>query len=102
MATTAVGVEPLRESAQRVLIEAHLAGGNFVEARRMYMAYHEMLGAELGLSPSVELAEIVSCHRKMGAPSLDRLRSVEIVGGEESEVGGGAGQVLTARATRRR
>ena len=70
VATTAVGVEPLRESAQRVLIEAHLAEGNFVEARRIYMAYHEMLAAELGVSPSVELADIVSCHRKMCAPSL--------------------------------
>ena len=56
---TAVGAEPLRESAQRVLIEAHLAEGNFVEARRAYMAYDEMLAAELGVSPSVELAEMV-------------------------------------------
>jgi DNA-binding SARP family transcriptional activator len=70
VATTAVGVEPLRESAQRVLIEAHLAEGNFVEAHRIYMAYHEMLAAELGVSPSVELAEIVSRHRKIGTPSL--------------------------------
>jgi DNA-binding SARP family transcriptional activator len=70
VATTAVGVEPLRESAQRVLIEAHLAEGNLVEARRIYLAYHEMLGAELGVLPSVELAEIVSCHRKIGAPSV--------------------------------
>jgi DNA-binding SARP family transcriptional activator len=60
MAVTAVGAEPLRESAQRVLIEAHLAEGNFVEAHRAYMAYDEMLGAELGVTPSIELAEMVS------------------------------------------
>ena len=59
MAMTAVGAAPPRESAQRVLVEAHLAEGNFVEAHRAYMAYDEMLAAELGVSPSVELAEMV-------------------------------------------
>jgi DNA-binding SARP family transcriptional activator len=71
LALIAVGVEPLRESAQRVLIEAHLAEGNFFEARRTYFAYSETLAEELGVSPSVELAEMVgyvadidrSCHR---------------------------------------
>jgi DNA-binding SARP family transcriptional activator len=61
VAMTAVGAEPLRESAQRVLIEAHLAEGNFVEARGVYLAYAEILAAELGVAPSVELTEIVSC-----------------------------------------
>ena len=59
MAVTAVGAEPLRESAQRLLIEAHLAEGNFVEARRAYTAYCEMLEIELGVAPSDELTEIV-------------------------------------------
>ena len=66
VAMTAVDAEPLRESAQRVLIEAHLAEGNFVEARRAYMAYDGMLAAELGVSPSVELAEIVSRRLDIG------------------------------------
>ncbi len=70
VAMTAVGVEPLRESAQRVLIEAHLAEGNFVEARRTYVAYHQMLAAELGVSPSVELTEIVS-HGRDASRSRD-------------------------------
>ena len=34
VAVTAVAVEPLRESAQRALIEAHFTEGNFVEAGR--------------------------------------------------------------------
>jgi DNA-binding SARP family transcriptional activator len=59
VAMTAVGVEPLRESAQRVLIEAHLAEGNFVEARRAYGAYSELMAVELGVPPSNELAEIM-------------------------------------------
>ena len=35
----AVRFEPLRESAQQVLIEAHLAEGNYVEALRAFQAY---------------------------------------------------------------
>lgn len=63
VAMTAVGAEPLRESAQRALIEAHLAEGNFVEADRAYSAYNKMLAAELGVSPSAALVKIVSRRR---------------------------------------
>jgi DNA-binding SARP family transcriptional activator len=62
VAMTAVRVDPLRESAQRVLIEAHLAEGNIAEARRVFMEYDEILAEELGVSPSIELGEIVSCE----------------------------------------
>jgi DNA-binding SARP family transcriptional activator len=55
---TAVGIEPLRESAQRVLIEAHLAEGNLVEARRAFMRYRDLVADELGVLPSRELADI--------------------------------------------
>jgi DNA-binding SARP family transcriptional activator len=61
VAMTAVDVEPMRESAQRVLIEAHLAEGNLFEARRAYIAYDKMLATELGVSPSAKLAEMVGC-----------------------------------------
>lgn len=59
-AMMAVAVEPLRESAQRVLIEAHLAEGNWTEGRRSYEAYRELLGRELGVSPAPDLAPSVS------------------------------------------
>jgi DNA-binding SARP family transcriptional activator len=51
-AMTAVSAEPLRESAQRVLIEAHLAEGNWIEARRVYHSYRELLRRELGAEPA--------------------------------------------------
>jgi DNA-binding SARP family transcriptional activator len=60
VAITAVAVEPLRESAQRALIEAYLAEANFVDARRAYVAYHRILTRELGVSPTVELSELLS------------------------------------------
>lgn len=48
----AVAADPLRESAQRALIEAHLAERNVSEAIRQYQAFHSHLQAELGLEPS--------------------------------------------------
>ena len=60
VAMTAVGSDPLRESAQRALIEAHLAEGNLVEGRRSFEAYRELLARELGTEPGQELAAIVS------------------------------------------
>lgn len=58
-AIAAIASEPLRESAQRALIEAHLSEGNWVEAHRGFVTYREMLRRELGVSPSRELAACV-------------------------------------------
>jgi DNA-binding SARP family transcriptional activator len=66
-AMTAVFCEPLRESAQRVLIEAHLAEGNVVEARVTYRRYAQLIRRELGIEPSPELRAMV------GATSLHRV-----------------------------
>ncbi|MFD6393323.1 BTAD domain-containing putative transcriptional regulator [Nocardia sp. NPDC060259] len=52
---TVVAEEPLRESAQAALIEAHLCEGNAVEARRQFDRFAEMLWSELSLRPSPEL-----------------------------------------------
>jgi DNA-binding SARP family transcriptional activator len=60
-AMMAVSAEPLRESAQRTLIEAHLAEGNWVEGRRTFEAYRAILDRELGTQPAPELAAMV--HR---------------------------------------
>jgi DNA-binding SARP family transcriptional activator len=64
VAMTAVAAEPLRESAQRVLIEAHLAEGNLVEARRVYATYNDLMAVELGAKPSDELAKIIRVSSK--------------------------------------
>lgn len=50
-----VAEEPLRESAQSALIEAHLCEGNVVEARRQFDAFASLLFDELGVLPSPEL-----------------------------------------------
>jgi hypothetical protein len=41
-----------------MLIEAHLAEGNWVEARRSYQAYRAVLQRELGVEPDPELAAV--------------------------------------------
>ena len=58
-AMVAVGVEPLRESAQRALVTAHLAEGNRVEAHRCFAAYREVLRRELGAEPTAGLTALV-------------------------------------------
>ncbi|MGH3805580.1 MAG: AfsR/SARP family transcriptional regulator [Pseudonocardiaceae bacterium] len=62
-AMLAVGADPLRESAQRALIEAHLAEGNWVEGWRGYQAYRDLLRRELGVEPSADLVALLQAAR---------------------------------------
>jgi DNA-binding SARP family transcriptional activator len=56
-AMLATSAEPLRESAHRMLIRAHVAEGNLTEARRSYLAYQALLHKELGVAPSEKFAD---------------------------------------------
>ena len=55
----AIAGEPLRESAHRGLIKAHLAEGNVGEAIRQYKIYRDLLRRDLGLEPSSEMERLV-------------------------------------------
>ena len=55
----AVDAEPLRESAQRVLIAAHLAEGNRFEAIRQFHSYESVLMDDLGVRPSDDFARMI-------------------------------------------
>ena len=68
-ALSAVSIEPLRESAQRVLIRVHLAEGNVGEAMRQYRSYKELIFEELGLTPSEQLESLMR-------PILERIGPV--------------------------
>ncbi|GII66844.1 hypothetical protein Skr01_69290 [Sphaerisporangium krabiense] len=60
----AVRAEPLRESAHRVLVNAHLAAGNRAAAMRQYDQCRTVLRNELGLEPSQSLKNLLtSCRR---------------------------------------
>jgi len=68
-ALAAVTAEPLRESAQSVLIGVHLAEGNVTEAYRQYDRYTALLWAELRITPSAALATRVRAARPVGSPA---------------------------------
>ncbi len=55
----AVALEPLRESAHRLLISVHLAEGNRAEALRQYRAYQRLLREELALDPSPQIQALL-------------------------------------------
>jgi DNA-binding SARP family transcriptional activator len=58
-ALTAVSVDPLRESAHRLLIRVHLAEGNAAEAIRQYERFRRLLRDSLGIGPSRQMSELV-------------------------------------------
>jgi DNA-binding SARP family transcriptional activator len=55
----AIRDEPLRESAQTVLIRAHLAEGNASEALVRFHRYWQLLRTEMGIEPSREFADLL-------------------------------------------
>jgi DNA-binding SARP family transcriptional activator len=62
-ALAAVNAEPLRESAHRALIKAHLAEGNRREAGQQYDLYRHLMHHELGIQPSPALRDLVLRER---------------------------------------
>jgi DNA-binding SARP family transcriptional activator len=58
-ALAAVRAEPLRESAHRVLVKAHVAAGNYWAAMQQYEQYRHLLLDELGLEPSRAFRELL-------------------------------------------
>ncbi|GIE35148.1 hypothetical protein Ait01nite_081930 [Actinoplanes italicus] len=60
----AVRAEPLRESAHRALVRAHLAEGNVAEAIRQYNRCRRVLHDELGIEPSPRLRELLVAIRR--------------------------------------
>jgi DNA-binding SARP family transcriptional activator len=56
----AVAGEPLRESAHRALIRAHVAAGNAAAALREYHEFRDLLLGELHLEPSPAMEALIS------------------------------------------
>jgi DNA-binding SARP family transcriptional activator len=65
-AILAVSAEPLRETAQRALISAHVAEGNLAEARRSYRVYCDLVRSELGVEPSRDLLTMLHIPEARG------------------------------------
>lgn len=56
----AVAAEPLRETAQRLVVHAHLCEGNVAEAMRQYRSYADLLGRELHVRPSAAMEDLMA------------------------------------------
>jgi len=59
-AMVAVSAEPLRESAQRELLESHLAEGNWSEGKRCYESYRQLLRREIGVEPGARMQGLLT------------------------------------------
>lgn len=58
-AMCAATIEPLRESAHRMLIRVHLVDGNHVEAIRVFRSFRDRLRSELGITVSQQIVDLV-------------------------------------------
>lgn len=58
-ARAATALDPLRESAQLILVRGHLAEDNPASALRVYQHFRHNLGSELGIAPSPRFAELL-------------------------------------------
>ncbi|AUI50616.1 AfsR/SARP family transcriptional regulator [Arthrobacter crystallopoietes] len=59
-ARAATTIDPLRESAQRLLLQSYLAEGNQAEALRAYRSFQIRLRQEFGVAPSPVTEDLVS------------------------------------------
>jgi len=68
-ALVAVAAEPLRESAQRVLLQVYRAEGNLCEAQRAYRQYADLLRRELGVRPGPDLVRLAQGDSALTQPA---------------------------------
>jgi DNA-binding SARP family transcriptional activator len=68
----AVMAEPLRESGQLALIEAHQAAGNWAVARQQFDTFRRILQREIGVEPSAELTALATAPRRRPTMPIPR------------------------------
>ncbi|HEX7303998.1 AfsR/SARP family transcriptional regulator [Lentzea sp.] len=59
-AFTAIAIDPVRETAHRTVVAAHLAQGNCGSALKHYQQYRALLHRELGVAPSSQMTRLVA------------------------------------------
>jgi DNA-binding SARP family transcriptional activator len=63
-ALAAMVSDPLRESARRLVLRIYMSEGNIAAAMRLYGDYRELLAAEVGVEPSLEIERLVPTGRR--------------------------------------
>ncbi|MEU4496969.1 bacterial transcriptional activator domain-containing protein [Streptomyces sp. NPDC023998] len=59
MALAVIAIDPIRETAHRIVIEVHLAEGNVASALKRYHDYCDFLRQELNVAPSPQMTRLV-------------------------------------------
>jgi DNA-binding SARP family transcriptional activator len=62
-ASRAAALDPFRENAHRLIIQAHLMAGNRASAAQSYRRFSAQVTRELGVGPSAELTDLI---RRLG------------------------------------
>lgn len=98
-ALAAIRIEPLRETAHRSLIEAHLAEGNWSEARRQFGECSRLLREELGVEPSESMHRLMKPEPIAGSHMLHRgaARAAKIPASRRGHGGGNEGEPVRQR-----
>jgi SARP family transcriptional regulator, regulator of embCAB operon len=65
-AAEAIRSDPYRETAQRLMIRAHLAAGDHAAAAHAYEAFKRLLTEELGVEPSETTTEVLRAALRRG------------------------------------
>lgn len=68
-ALAATSIEPLRESAQLILLQCHVQAGNNVSAMQSFHEFRGRLNRELGVRPSSRFAELMESLHSGQAPA---------------------------------
>jgi DNA-binding SARP family transcriptional activator len=68
-ARAAVTMDPLRESANRILLEVSLREGNDVEAFRQFKRFETLLRQEMGIRPGPGISVLMAAIRQRRDPS---------------------------------
>ncbi|MFE7637354.1 BTAD domain-containing putative transcriptional regulator [Kitasatospora sp. NPDC057518] len=64
-ALAAIAIDPVRETAHRIVVEVHLAEGNLASALRSYQHYRSFLQRELNVAPSPKMTGLVRNLQRM-------------------------------------
>ncbi|MGJ5751257.1 DNA-binding SARP family transcriptional activator [Streptomyces puniciscabiei] len=58
-ALAAIGIDPIRETGHRIVIDVHAAEGNLACAVKRYEEYRALLRRELGVAPSAQMTQLI-------------------------------------------
>lgn len=79
-ALAVAAIDPLRETAQRLLVQAHLAEDNWAEGHRAFESYRHRLRTDLGVEPGPGLLALLSARRQVreAAPGRDVMQAAPL------------------------